>query len=428
MKYIAGFLEKITNSSEKKVLLGNFFSLSFLQAANYLLPLVTLPYLVRILGPSKYGLIAFAQAFVMFFIIFTEYGFNLSATREVSINRNNIKKISEIFSSVMTVKLICALLSFIVLIILINFVPKFKTDKLLYLFSFGMVIGNLLFPTWFFQGMERMKHITSLNILAKLIFTISIFIFIKSARHYIYVPLLNSLGFLTAGVLALVSTYKNFKVKFILPDFKSLRHQIKDGWHIFISNFSISLYTAANTFILGLFASNAVVGYYAAAEKIIRALTRLFEPLLRAVYPYISRVAALSKKRAAGNLKKILFLTFASSFAIFLSVIIFSRHLVGLVLGAGFADSLVIMRLMSPLLVIIPLAGVLANLGLLPFKLDRYFSKIYIFGAVMNLTLLFFFLYLLGFGAKGAAISNLITEFTLTAMFYLVLKKKGILS
>jgi len=207
----------LTGSPTRKRLTGNFFSLSVLQALNYILPLITLPYLVRILGPEKYGLISFAQAFIGYFVVLTDYGFGLSATREISIHRENKEKVSEIFSSVMIIKFFLGVLSFIILGLVLAFVPKFGNDWLIYIFTFGMVLGNILFPVWFFQGMEKMKWITILNVISRVIFTICIFIFIHNEADYINVALINSLGYLVAGIISLWVVFKNFKVKFILP-------------------------------------------------------------------------------------------------------------------------------------------------------------------------------------------------------------------
>ena len=220
-------IKNFLNSPTRKRLAENFLSLSGLQAVNYLLPLITLPYLVRVLGPEKFGLIVFAQSFIEYFIILTDYGFNLSATREISIHRNNKEKVCEIFSSVMTVKFLLGTLSFIILALILIFIPKFRNDQLIYLFTFGMVLGNILFPVWFFQGMERMKYITILNIIAKGIFTVCIFIFIRKMADYPYVPLINSMGFLVAGGLSLRIVSKDFGIKFILPSFEAIKHQLK---------------------------------------------------------------------------------------------------------------------------------------------------------------------------------------------------------
>ena len=157
----------------------NFISLSFLQGANYILPLITLPYLVRVLESDKYGLIMFAQAFIQYFVVITEYGFNLSATRLISLNRDNNTKISDIFFSVIFIKIFFMILSLFVISAIVFLISRFTADKEIYFLTFGIVIGNVLFPVWFFQGIEKMKYITVLHVLAKAIFTVLIFLFVK---------------------------------------------------------------------------------------------------------------------------------------------------------------------------------------------------------------------------------------------------------
>ena len=129
-------IEQKFQSEDRKRLFENFLSLSVLQGANYILPLITLPYLVRVLGPEKFGLIAFAQSFIQYFNILTDYGFNLSATREISIYRDNKEKVSEIFSSVMIIKFGLMIISLVILSFLVFTIPKFRNDWLVYFFTF----------------------------------------------------------------------------------------------------------------------------------------------------------------------------------------------------------------------------------------------------------------------------------------------------
>ena len=220
---IKNIIHTLTRTHERRRLLENFFSLSFLQAASYILPLITLPYLVRVLGVEKFGLIAFAQAFIQYFVVLTDYGFDLSATREVSIHRGNKEKLSVIVSSVFVIKSLFLIISMVILAVVLLMVPKFRMDWLIYVFSFGIVFDNVLFPVWFFQGIENMKYITIRNVVAKLVFTLLIFVFIREQSDYLKVPLINSLGMIVSGIIGAIPVFFSFGLSFRRPRLEDIR-------------------------------------------------------------------------------------------------------------------------------------------------------------------------------------------------------------
>jgi PST family polysaccharide transporter len=351
-------IKNIANTEEKKQLLSNFFSLSVLQGANYILPLITVPYLVRVLGAEYYGLLAFASTTVAYFQILTDYGFNLTATREISIHREDKAKVTEIFSSVMIIKFTLMLLSFLLLTILVFTFEKFRKDALVYFLSFGAVVGQVLFPVWFFQGMERMKYITYINIGSRLLFTVAIFIFVQEKSDFYMVPILSSLGTIIGGAYALYFIRTNFNLKFAFQRIEILIYHLKEAHHIFISNIAISFYTISTTFILGIFTNNIIVGYYAAADKIIQALKGLFVPISQTLYPYISKKITISPEDGKLFIRKTIKYTIIFFGILSINLFIFANSIVLVVFGLEYEKSIIILRFLS----IIPLFTSLSNL------------------------------------------------------------------
>ncbi len=338
---ISTFLKIIKkNAREKKALVVNFFSLSALQVANYVFPLLTLPYLVRILGPEKFGLIAFAQAFVQYFNILTDYGFGLSATREISVNREDMEKVCEIFSSVIVIKGMLVCLSLGIMSLIIFSFAKFQESWFIYYLTFGGVVGQAFFPIWFFQGMERMKYITILDVTAKAVFTFSVFIFVHDAPDYVYVPLLNSLGSLIAGFLAMRIILGKFGIKFYFPRIAVLMHYFKDSTQFFLSRASLSVYTYMNTFVLGLFLNNTLVGYYSIAQKLYIALKRLYQPLANTLYPYIAY------KKDVRLYRKVFGAVIVLNTGVLIVVFILSDWIIELLFGAGLSVSSTVFRIL----------------------------------------------------------------------------------
>src|SRR5208283_2557771 len=222
---------RMVDPLEGSRVLRNVTSLSGLQVVTYFFPIFILPYLFRIIGPEKFGLIAFAQAFVQYFMILTDYGFSVSATKEISLCLDNKAKVRNVIAAVMSIKTLLAFVSLLILCIVVYFVPKFKNDWMVYALSFGAVIGNALFPAWFFQGSENMKYTAKLNIIGQFAYAFGIFLFIHGANDYLLVPAITFLSALLTGLLGQYILFARFGISFQLPKLKDLRQQVLAGWN-----------------------------------------------------------------------------------------------------------------------------------------------------------------------------------------------------
>jgi len=315
----------MANSEDKKRLLSNFFSLSVLQALNMLLPLMTLPYLVRVLGVENFGLVNFSLSIIMYFNILVSFGFELSATREISINRDNPEKISKIFSTVMIIKILLFLFSFIFLSLLIFFIDSLHEHLLLYYVTFGFVFGNLLFPTWFFQGMEQMKYITYINLVSRVFFTIMIFVLVQESNDFIYVPLLNSIGVIFGGIYSLWLIFNLYKIKITIPNKQDFLLHLKDSYLFFLSRVANEGSRFYAITLIGMTFGNIIVGYYSMVEKLYYAFMSLGGIVAQTIYPYMSRTKNMA------FFKKILFVISVATIFMLVPIIYFKKEILLLV-------------------------------------------------------------------------------------------------
>ncbi len=427
MRAIKNLVGKVASIKRRnKVLLENFFSLSFLQATNCILSFITLPYLARVLGVGAYGLILFAQVFAQYFIVITDYGFSLSAARDVSVHRNDRAKASEIFSVVFTGQFLLMLASLLVFSSVVFLVPKFRVDWPIYLLSFGVLIGNTLFPTWFFYGIERMDYMALRNLIIKAVFAISIFVFVKHRSDYIYVPLINSLGYIVVGIFSLIEMRFRVGVRYSLPKYNAVRKCFRSATPVFIAVAANNINFFSSTFFLGIFTNTVVVGYYAAAEKIIMAIGQVMNTVFNAAYPHISKTIQESREVGLGMIRKISRLTLPVFFSFFILFLIFAPQIVGLILGMDFKESVPIEMILSGLLLIIPIEHIIVVLALIPLKLDNNFAKIYFILGVINVLLLTLLVGVLKLGGVAVAFSTVATQALLAAMMYRELVKNNV--
>ncbi len=419
LKKAASFLKQ----KDKKQVFSNFVSLSFMQAANYLIPLVALPYLVRVLGDDRFGLVMFAQAFIQYFIILVDFGFELTATREISVNRNDKQKVTEIFSSVMYVKLMLLLLSFIIMSVVVFSFAQFSKEWILYYLSFGMVVGQVLFPVWYFQGIERMKYVMYFNVLAKAIFTVLIFFTIFGPEDYKLYAVINSSGFMLAGLIAfIVALYMN-KFRFTVPRLQPIKDILRKTKDVFISNVGISFYMTSTSFILGVVTGrNDLVGFYTIAEKAVRGIRYIISPVTQALFPYLSkRFAGEEKKDSIIILRKLILYLTPVLIVCILCIILFTEKIVLLLTGSANLSTILDMRVISLIILVGTFNNVLGVLGMLNLGMEKKFRNSVLISGVFNVAVCivasYFFLDL------GASFSIVATETLLMILLILKMQK-----
>ena len=280
---------RLKQSKDGKTLVANFGYLSLLQVAGYVFPLITMPYLARVIGAEGFGKIAFAAAIMVWFQTIADWGFCYTATRDVAKNRDDKEKVSEIFSNVFWARIFLMFVSFVALSICVMTIPKLRENADVIMISFLMIPGHIMFPDWFFQAMERMKYITILNIVSKTLFTIAIFLFMKERDDYILQPLFTSLGFVISGIIAMYYILVKWKIRLWFTPFKEIIKTIKSSTNVFINNIVRNFYNAFSTILLGFLHGSIATGIYDAGRKFIQFGEGILGIVSRVFFPFVTR-------------------------------------------------------------------------------------------------------------------------------------------
>ncbi len=409
-----------------KIIFSGFGALSALQAINIIIPLISVPYAVRVIGADYFGLVNFAAAFAGFFMIAEDYGFNITANRDIARNREDKNICVEIYNSVLTSKIILFLVSSAIITLIVFSFGEFSNNKSVYLVHLGTLAGTALFPQWFFKGMEKMTYIAVPGIIIKTITVVLIFILVREKGDYLlYAVLLNAgnfvLGLAGAGIVAL-----KFRYGFIMPSLSSIKRVLTDGLEVFFSIICTSIYGYANTFILGLFTDYKIVGLYAAADKVITGVNGLISNLNESTYPRISSLLSADLKKGIELTKTSAGIIGAVSLACSLLLFAFADLIVKIFFGESFAEAAVMIRIMA----LIPFFVSLNNLFGVQTVLNRGYKKQFlgiIFVSLICFLCLSFILVPL-LHAEGTSISIAATELLVLLLMAAYIKRKKLLS
>lgn len=402
------------------IIFKNFFSLGVLQAVNLLIPLIITPYLLQTLGLTNFGKVTFAASFMAFFVMLSDYGFNLFLTKEVAVYRDDAKQINKIFSISIITRSVLVCISFLLLLCGLM-IPKFAADQMLFMSSFCIVLGQSFVPTWMYQGMENLRPLAIINGIIKISYIAVVFIVIHKPEDYITVNILWGINGMLCAIASIIYLIKKYHIKFTGCTSADVYAYIKNGFSFFIAGFSVNIYTFCSSAILGLFASYESVALFGVAEKIIQIIRQPLPLFSQVIYPAGCR-KALEGKEVFFTFFKKTYLPFLLLFSVFAAICFVMSPLISSYFQqAHIAEVSDMVRIMIPAVFFIAL-NIPAYQALLSFGYNTTVSIILsacsVFGIIVNTILSS------NFDRWGTAVHFMITEFLIMICLHIAVAKK----
>ncbi|KJN47969.1 RfbX protein [Enterobacter hormaechei subsp. steigerwaltii] len=410
--------------ADAKKLLKNIASLGLMQVVNYVLPILIMPFLVVKIGISNVGLLATFTAIAAYMQIVIDYGFNLSATRDIAKDGYTNERASVVTSSVLTIKLFFSLLFIILSLLALELIPEWRVYTLPFMITVGIAVFQSMFPVWHFQAAEKMHFITACNSIPKLVSAGMVFIFVATPNDAWKVQACFMAGAVVSFIVSMIVLYVKFDFK-IDVSVSQCRRQLQDGFSIFVARAASGLYKNFNVLILGLFAGTAAVGAYSIAERILRSAQMVQNVVGDTLYPSFARGFTGDKgffRRSAERYRWHIISFYAvASVSIFLL-----SGLIGELIGRTSAEEVSsCLRIMSAAFFFGGLNYVCAILGLTSCGYARQFSLCVLATGVFNVicatTLSYFYSY------YGASVSLALSELFLLCFVVFYSKRTGIL-
>ncbi len=411
--------------TENKGLLRNIASLGVVQVANYIFPLITVPLISRIIGPDKFGVINYASAFVAYFTLIIGYGFDLTATRRISKDPNNIDLRNRVFSEVFTTQIVLFAISIFLFLGCIFIIPPIRAEKLVAIFTFLVCISTVFTQNWLFQAMQDLPKIAWLNFITKLFFTFTVLLVIKEKQDYIWQPLIASLIQIFVGLISFFWAYNKYQLRLISISIEDVWQLLKNERTVFFSMVVISLYTTTNIVILGIMQNETQVGFYSAGQRLMDiARSVISMPLAMALFPFIGKAFGESFEKGLLMVHKILPIIVLFTGLMGIGMLIFGPMALRFFYGKKFEPAIPVFQILAFIPMIIALSNVFGIQIMMNLKMDKLFFKITASGAILSVLLNI--LLIKKYGYIGTAIDWLITEIFITLAMYIALRNNGI--
>ena len=400
----------------------NLLLMSVVQYSGYLIPLVITPYLTRILGLESYGFLILIQSFMLLGSLFADYGFSWSMTKKISENRNNKIYISDIFIAGLCIQFSIGIFFFLSLYAYKEFFSSALTTIDIIL-GFPILIGQVLYTPWMYQGLEIFKYNAFFQLLGKI--TILPFIYFFVNERVDVGMALFSMGF-PSIIFGLISIYFLYAKKYVLKrlcDPILIKQIIFEGFTIFISRVVISSYTNFIPIAIGWFAGPSALGLFSIADRVRLLLQSFMQPVSQVLFPRMSWLFSNDILTARFLLKKSLIWCFFLSTALSISAYFIGDKIIFLLAGEDFSDAYDVLKILLFIPPVISISGIIGLQYMLPKGLNKDFLLIVGFGALVFILSAKFFIE--NYYVLGASYLILFVEIiiSLLMIFYLYRNK-----
>ena len=329
--------------SEVKKATKNTTMLYLMNIAKMIFPLITLPYLTRVLSVESYAVVAYVKAVMQYVQIALIFGFTLSATKDIVNAGGDSNTIGEITGAVLEAKGILSGIAAVVLFVMVLFIPLLRENPLYTFLAFINIVITEMLADFLFQGVDRMEVITVRFVISKLISTFLTFVFIKNDADILLIPVFDILGSAVALVLVLIEI-KKMRIKIVKAPIRNALTKLKESTVYFISNMASTAFGALNTLLVGIFANKADVSYWSLCMQLVAAVQSMYTPITNGIYPSMVRTKSIRL------IKRILLIIMPIVTVGCVTCIVFSEFFVTFVGGQQYAPAAGVFRAMVPVL------------------------------------------------------------------------------
>ena len=357
----------------------NFAFSSILTTANLLFPMITYPYVTRVLGVSNIGICNFVDSIINYFVLFSMLGISTIGIREIAASGVDRERRSKVYSSLLCLNGITTIIALIVLIVCIFTIPRFMEYKEMLFIGAFKLFFNFLLIEWFYKGIEDFKYITIRTLFIRVVYTLAVFLFIHNQDDYDVYYMLT-----TATIVVNAIINRVYARKFV--DFSVRGVNIKPYLHSFVILglylVVTSMYTTFNVAYLGMVSDTTEVGYYSTAHKLFTIILSIYTAFTGVMMPRMSSLLSEGKMEEFKNyIKKSTSFLFSFSIPIIILSIVYSKDIIRIIAGEGYEGAIVPMQITAPLLFVIGYEQILVVQILTPLKKDKLIFINSLFGA-----------------------------------------------